>query len=170
MQKFELIIAIINRGFSEIVMDSARAKGATGGTILNARGTVVDEAQTIMGISIQPEKEVILILAKKEKRNDIMSAICQSAGLNTMGKGIIFSMLVEDVLGISLEMENFDEIIENSNAVVKEKHPKKHAHKVASVKPKMEKPEAEKLEAKNTEAENTEAVETQTAKDTKKND
>lgn len=147
MQKFELIIAIINRGFSELVMDSARAKGATGGTILNARGTVVDEAQTIMGISIQPEKEVILILAKKEKRNDIMSAICQSAGLNTMGKGIIFSMLVEDVLGISLGIENFDEIIENNNAVAKEKLPKKHGHKVVSVKSESQKVTKEKNEA-----------------------
>lgn len=142
MQKFELIIAIINRGFSELVMDSARAKGATGGTIVNARGTVVDEAQTIMGISIQPEKEIVLILAKKEKRNDIMSAICNSAGLNTLGKGIIFSLLVEDVLGISLGIEKFDEITEDDKNLSKDKH----MSKKSAIKAEAEKVEAEKAE------------------------
>ncbi len=107
--KFELIVAIINRGFSDLVMDSARASGATGGTILNARGTVVDKAQTIMGISIQPEKEVVLILTKAEKRDEIMAAICKSAGLNTLGKGIVFSLLVEDVLGVGLTDDKFTE-------------------------------------------------------------
>ncbi len=108
-KKFELIVAIINRGFSDLVMDSARASGATGGTILNARGTVVDKAQTIMGISIQPEKEIVMILTKVEKRDSIMEAICKSAGLNTPGKGIVFSLLVEDVLGVNLNETKFTE-------------------------------------------------------------
>lgn len=116
MQKFELIVAIINRGFSELVMDSARASGATGGTILNARGTVVEQAQKIMGISIQPEKEVVLILTQKEQRNEIMTGICKTAGLNTAGKGIIFSLPVDDVLGISVGIENFEEAVENAKA------------------------------------------------------
>ncbi len=116
MQKFELIVTIINRGFSELVMDSARASGATGGTILNARGTVAEQAQKIMGISIQPEKEVVLILTKKDKRNDIMTAICRTSGLNTPGKGIIFALPVDDVLGISMGIENFEEMVNAKTA------------------------------------------------------
>lgn len=125
--KFELIVAIINRGFSDLVMDSARNCGATGGTILNARGTVVDKAQTIMGISIQPEKEIILILAKDDKRDSIMEAICKSAGLNTPGRGIVFSLLVEDVLGINLKENDFtdfstENMVKAHLKEVKEKH------------------------------------------------
>lgn len=105
-RKYELIVSIINRGYSELVMDSAKAMGATGGTIIGAKGTVAEKAKTILGISVQADKEMILILADKEKRNGIMSAIVSSAGLNTLGKGIVFSLPVDDVLGVALGVNN----------------------------------------------------------------
>lgn len=100
--KYELIFTILNRGFSDLAMDSARQSGATGGTIITARGTGAKEVEKLFGLTISQEKEIILILTPKEKRNDIMSAICKSAGLNTQGKGIAFSLPVDDVLGVSL--------------------------------------------------------------------
>lgn len=99
--KYELIFTILNRGFSDLAMDSARQSGATGGTIITARGTGAKEVEKLFGLTISQEKEIILILTPKEKRNDIMSAICKSAGLNTQGKGIAFSLPVDDVLGVS---------------------------------------------------------------------
>lgn len=98
---YELIFTILNRGFSDLAMDSARSSGATGGTIITARGTGSKEVEKLFGITISQEKEIILILTPKEKRNDIMSAICKSAGLTTQGKGIAFSVPVNDVLGVS---------------------------------------------------------------------
>lgn len=115
-QKYELILTILNRGFSDLVMDSARKSGATGGTILTARGTGAKEAEKLFGLSLSHEKEIILILTPKEKRNSIMTAICNSAGLNTQGKGITFSLPVDDVLGITLGINNFEN--ENQNNVI----------------------------------------------------
>ena len=83
-------------------MDAAREKGATGGTIVTARGTAAKELEKSFGFTVTQEKELILILTTKEKKNDIMTAICKSAGLNTQGKGITFSLPVDDVLGVSL--------------------------------------------------------------------
>lgn len=100
-KEYSLIITIINRGYSELVMDAARANGAGGGTIINAKGTVAEKAKTILGISVQPEKELILILTEKETRNSIMTAIVNAAGLNTRGKGIVFALPAEDVLGLT---------------------------------------------------------------------
>lgn len=100
--EYELIITIVNRGFNEIVMDAARAVGARGGTIINARGAGAHEAEKLFGISIQPEKELILILAEKRGKAEIMSAIIKAAGLNTVGQGLCFSVAVEDVLGVAL--------------------------------------------------------------------
>ena len=57
---FELIVAIVNRGFSDLVMDAARKAGASGGTILHGRGTGVHEAAQFFGVAIQPEKELVL--------------------------------------------------------------------------------------------------------------
>ena len=99
MMEFDLIITIVNRGFSELVMDAARGVGASGGTILHARGTGVHEAEKFFGISIQPEKELVLILTAHDERQTIMQAIAEKAGLNTPGKGLAFSVPVDDVVG-----------------------------------------------------------------------
>ena len=100
-QVFELIVSIVNRGYSDTVMEAARHAGASGGTVLHARGTGTHEVEKFFGITIQPEKEILLIVSKKEARNDIMRAIVKAAGLNTEGSGISFSLPVSDVLGIA---------------------------------------------------------------------
>ena len=97
---YELIVTIVNRGFSDDVMDSAKAAGARGGTIVHARGTGVHEESKFFGISIQPEKDLVLILAAKALKAPIMKAICAGAGLNTEGRGLSFSLPVTDVAGI----------------------------------------------------------------------
>ena len=105
---YELIITIITRGFSDDVMEAARAAGAGGGTIVHARGTGAHEAEKLFGITIQPEKELILILAEASVRNTIMTAITKAAGLGTEGAGITFSLPVSDVLGVSRGIKQAD--------------------------------------------------------------
>ena len=73
-REFDLIVAIVNRGFSDLVMDAARAAGASGGTILHGRGTGVHEAEQFFGIAIQPEKEIVLILTRSDERRKTLRA------------------------------------------------------------------------------------------------
>ena len=75
MEQFNLIIAIVNTGFSEIVMDAAREEGAKGGTIIHARGTGTKAMEEKYGIVITPNKEMILILVTKKLSDKILSAI-----------------------------------------------------------------------------------------------
>ncbi len=98
--KYRLILTVVNRGFADDVMDAARAAGAQGGTVLYARGSGIHEMQKFFGITIEPEKEVVLTLVKAEEKDAIMKAICKGAGLLTAGRGITFSMPVDDVAGI----------------------------------------------------------------------
>ena len=107
--EFDLIITIVNRGFSELVMDAARSVGASGGTILHARGTGIHEAEKFFGISIQPEKELVLILTAHDERQIIMQAIAEKAGLNTPGKGLAFSVPVDDVVGTAALLQKKNE-------------------------------------------------------------
>lgn len=109
MTDYELILTILNRGFSDAAMDSARKSGATGGTIITARGAGAKEAEKLLGIRISQEKEIILILTPKDRRTEIMSAICKSAGLNTRGRGITFSLPVSDVLGVSMGFDRAED-------------------------------------------------------------
>lgn len=99
-KQFSLIITIISRGFADQVMDAAKAMGATGGTILYARGSGIHEAEKFFGFSIQPEKEVVLILVDRGLKQNIMKEICEECGLGAEGHGLSFALPVDDVCGI----------------------------------------------------------------------
>ena len=99
----ELIFCIINSGFSDLVMDAAKREGATGGTIFHARGTGNQEMEKFFGISITPEKEVVLIVVSSESKDRIVSAIYKDAGLDTKGQGIIITLPVSSVIGPKIE-------------------------------------------------------------------
>ncbi len=100
--KFELIVVLVNSGFSDVVMDAAREVGARGGTIIRARGTGTKDMENKYNIVITPDKEMILILAKETIRDQMLSAIYKAAGLGTDGQGIAFALPVNDVVGIKM--------------------------------------------------------------------
>ena len=97
----ELIICIVNEGFSDLVMDTARDVGARGGTVVSARGTANKEAEKLFCIDIQPQKEMVMIVVPTELRDDVMHALYNEVGLNTPGQGIAFAMPIDNVVGIS---------------------------------------------------------------------
>ena len=103
--QYEAIFCIVNTGHSDTVMDAARACGAGGGTVINARGTASKEAEKLFDISIHPEKEIVMILVEKSLKNNILHALYKAVGLNTPGQGIAFSVPVEDVIGLTTKEE-----------------------------------------------------------------
>jgi nitrogen regulatory protein PII len=98
---YSLIVAILNRGFSDVAMSAARSAGAKGGTVISAKSSGLHEEQTFFGISILPEKELVLILYNEETKPAIMRAIIKHVGIESEGGGIVFSLPVTDVEGIS---------------------------------------------------------------------
>lgn len=98
--KVVLIVAIADKGHTETVMDAARSAGATGGTVIRAKGTGAGVAK-FFGISISEEKEMIYIVAKRDLRDGIMHAIMDNAGKDTDAHGIVFSLPVDSVCGIN---------------------------------------------------------------------
>lgn len=102
-KKFEMILCIVNTGFSETVMDAAKEVGARGGTVIHARGTANKEAEQFFHITIQPDKEIVMILVPSDIKDDVLHAIYRSAGLKSEGQGIAFSLPVDEVVGISTQ-------------------------------------------------------------------
>ena len=100
----EVIFCIVNSGFSEAVMDAAKKVGAKGGTIINARGTAGKEAEKFFGISVQDEKEIVMILTSAECKSAILEKLYEEVGLNSAGQGIAFSLPVDGVVGLSASM------------------------------------------------------------------
>ena len=95
-----LIAAIINRGYSEEVMEAARAQGAGGGTIIHCRRTGTDAPLESFGLSLQEEKEIVLIVAPEAMRLDIMQAISSACGMQTEAQGLVLSLPIEQVAGL----------------------------------------------------------------------
>ena len=98
--QFEAIFCIVNKGYTDLVMESAKASGAKGGTVLGGRGTGNSDAQQFFGITVTPEKEIVLIIVPKEIRDDVLSAVNKGAGMDTKGMGIAFSLPISDVVGL----------------------------------------------------------------------
>ncbi|MBO5196959.1 MAG: P-II family nitrogen regulator [Lachnospiraceae bacterium] len=98
----ELIIAIANQGYTNMIMDAARTAGAYGGTVIHAKGTGMQTAEKFLGVSLAAEKEIILIVTKTELKNPIMQAIMKDAGLDSKAKSIVFSLPVTDTAGLRL--------------------------------------------------------------------
>ena len=104
--KHEAIFCIVNSGYSELVMDAAKKLGARGGTVINARGTANKDAETFFHITIQPEKEIVMILVPTKIKDDVLHALYKEAGLDTPGQGIAFAMPVDNVVGINSAPEH----------------------------------------------------------------
>ena len=105
MNKYEVILSIINRGFSELAMDTARRLGAKGGTVIYGRGTASKEAEKMFNITIQPEKEIVMILVSSDIKDGILKGLYDAVGVNTPAQGIAFTLPVDDVVGIGSHSE-----------------------------------------------------------------
>ena len=100
--QFELIISVVEHGMADDVMAAAKTAGARGGTVARARGLSSEEAEKFLHITIQPEKDVVLILTAAAQKQSIMKAICNEAFARTGERGIAFSVPVSDVTGLDL--------------------------------------------------------------------
>lgn len=111
-EPYHLIIAIVNSGHFDQVMDAAKAAGANGGTLIHARSIGSKEAIKYLGITVQPEKDLVLILTRQENKLAIMESVVAKAGLSTSAAGYCFSLPVNDVMGVEAVIDNFDELID----------------------------------------------------------
>lgn len=97
---YQMVIAVVNQGYSEDVMAAARPAGATGGTVLHSRRVGNEETMAFYGISVQPEKEIVAILCRQEEKLAIMQAVAQACGMRSEAQGLILALPVESVAGL----------------------------------------------------------------------
>lgn len=100
-KEYHLIVTIITEGFSEEVMNAAKKAGAGGGTLIRGRSLYQQkDKKEFLGFSIEPEKDVVLIVVDKNKKNDVMNSIIEETGLKTKGGGMTFSLPISDAIGL----------------------------------------------------------------------
>lgn len=94
----EAIFVIVNAGFAEDVMEIARAQGVRGGTILDARGVVREEAAEFFGITLHREKEILMMVVPRDIKDQTLNAIYRESGKKA--GCFAFSLPVSDVAGL----------------------------------------------------------------------
>lgn len=98
--EYTMILAAVNQGFSDEVMDTAKAAGATGGTILRGRRRGMEDAVRFWGVSLQEEQELLVIVTTREKKREILTALHRNHGPKTPAQGIVLSVPVESAVGL----------------------------------------------------------------------
>lgn len=97
---FQIIFAVVEAERGSEILEEAQKAGAEGGTAFYGRGTGVHEHEKILGIPIEPAKEIIMILIKKELADKVLNAIVRAGKLDEPGKGLAFVLNVSKVAGI----------------------------------------------------------------------
>lgn len=109
--KFKLILAPVKTHVTDAIVDAAKEVGATGATIIPARGTGMREAQTFFGLTLEDQTDIVLFLLEEHLVKQVSEAIKTAGEFHKPGTGIAFVIPVENVLGMESQIERFkDEI------------------------------------------------------------
>ena len=102
--RFKVILAMVDEKYQDTVIESAKTAGATGVTILNARGEGIHEHKSFMGLTMDAQKDMLLFLVEDFIANNIMEAIYKAGHLDEHGNGIAFSLSVDRAIGLESQM------------------------------------------------------------------
>jgi nitrogen regulatory protein P-II 1 len=112
--RFKLILSSVKSDITDKVVDTAKKAGATGATIIPARGTGIHEAKTLFGLSLEAQTDIILFLVEEHLVAKILDTIKKAGEFHKPGTGIAFVVPVEHVVGLESQMEKFKEEVRDS--------------------------------------------------------
>lgn len=101
MSEISLIVTIVRKGWGDTVLEASVKAGAHGGTVLFGRGSGIHEKQTLLGIPIEPEKEIVLTVTYSDNNENILNEIIRVTNLGEPGMGIAFVVPVDKIVGVA---------------------------------------------------------------------
>ncbi|MES9940931.1 MAG: P-II family nitrogen regulator [Candidatus Thiodiazotropha sp. 6PLUC2] len=111
---FKLIIALVEDSTTEKVLEAARAAGATGSTVINhARGEGIEQSKTFLGLTLDTQRDVVLLLVEEHLSRTILEKISEAGEFDDQpGNGIAFQIDIEDAVGVSHQIASLSQVIE----------------------------------------------------------
>jgi nitrogen regulatory protein PII len=95
----ELIVTVVRKGWGEVALKASVDAGAQGGTVMYGRGTGIHEQKTLLGIRIEPEKEILLTVVQRGISEKVLDAINEAVELEKPGTGIAMIVPLRKVIG-----------------------------------------------------------------------
>lgn len=113
--RFKLIIVFVEDEKTDLVLDTSRKNGATGVTVIShARGEGIEKSKTFFGLTLETQRDVVLLLVEEHLSRSILEAISHVAEFDTKpGTGIAFQIDVEDAIGVMHQVEELTPVVED---------------------------------------------------------
>ncbi len=105
--QFKLIMAFVKPSITDTVVDAMKKAGATGATIIPARGTGIHEAKSFFGLSIEDQTDIIVFLVEEHVVENLLEVIQLAGKFNEPGTGIALVMPVDHIAGLDSQMKKF---------------------------------------------------------------
>ena len=105
--QFKLIMAFVKPSITDAVVDAMKKEGATGATIIPARGTGIHEAKFIFGLSLEDQTDIIVFLVEEHVVENLMKVIQLAGKFDKPGTGIAFVLSIEHIAGLETQMKKF---------------------------------------------------------------
>ncbi len=105
--RFKVILASVKTDISDTVVDAGKEAGATGATIIPARGTGIREAKTFFGLTLEAQTDIIMFLVEEHLVDPILEGISKAGRFDKPGTGIAFVLPVDQVIGLESQIEKF---------------------------------------------------------------
>lgn len=112
--RFKLILSSVKTDITDKVVDAAKGAGATGATIIPARGTGIKEAKTFFGLSLEAQTDIIMLLVEEHLVTKILQSVKEAGEFHKPGTGIAFVVPIEQVVGLESQIERFKEEVRES--------------------------------------------------------
>ncbi len=115
--RFKLLVAFVDDHLTEVVTKTAREAGATGCTVLtNARGEGLEKKKTFLGLTLETQRDMILMLVEEHRARHILETVGEAGGFDTdPGTGIAFQVDVEDAVGVAHQVESIAPTLEDED-------------------------------------------------------
>ncbi len=113
--QFKVILASVKSDITDKVVDAAKETGATGATIIHARGTGIREAKTFFGLSLEAQTDIIMFLLEERLVSQVLKTIGSVGEFDKPGTGIAFVLPVDQVIGLESQIEKFKHEVDNQN-------------------------------------------------------
>jgi len=112
--QFKLILTSVKQNITDKVVDAAKGVGATGATIIPARGTGVHEAKTFFGLTLEAQTDIVMFLVEEHIVSVVLDGIKTAGQFHKPGTGIAFVLPVDQVVGLESQIEKFKEKVSKS--------------------------------------------------------
>lgn len=111
---FKMIIVFVEDKKTDAVLDTARENGATGATIIhNARGEGLNVSKTFFGLTLETQRDVVLMLVEEHLSRHILEQISLAGHFDDEpGTGIAFQIDVEDAVGVVAQAQKITTEVE----------------------------------------------------------